>query len=83
LLDLATGQETLVALPLSYWLTGSQAKSLANCVEGVEPTSSRVVAEVTLSFTTSHFVALQQKFSPGGKSSRAAGRQPRIVSQTK
>jgi len=52
-------------------------------VEGVEPTSSRVVAEVTLSFTTSHFVALQQKFSPGGKSSRAAGRQPRIVSQTK
>jgi len=47
LLDLAIGQEALVALPLSYWPTGSQAKSLANCVEGVEPTSSRVVTEVT------------------------------------
>jgi len=56
------GQGTLGALPLSYWPAGSKAIRLRVCMDqgGFEPASSRVVGEVTLSFTTSNCVAFRQ-----------------------
>src|SRR6266550_993612 len=78
------GQGTLGALPLSYRPAGSKANRLRLFMDqvGFEPTSSRVVGEVTLSFTTSNSVAFRQ-IRAGRKSSRVAGLQSRVVSQTK
>jgi hypothetical protein len=57
-----TAREHWVLYPLSYWPAGSQENRSRICMSqvGFEPTSSRVVSEVTLPFTTSNFFAFRQ-----------------------